>query len=138
MVSDGLISFTGHWPGYLAYIQHRRVYPHLNGYNLGSSEDQAEHRLVIDRREQTAYILPCRQAERLLSSQWEQAGRPSIPQVFSLEELEEVVRRTAEQWQPPSDQDLRALMEADHAAVQALRDWLDRFGGDETSQEDQR
>ena len=29
MVSDGYISFTGHWPGYLTYVQHPRIYPHL-------------------------------------------------------------------------------------------------------------
>lgn len=27
MVSDGLGTFTGFWPGYLAYVQHRAVHP---------------------------------------------------------------------------------------------------------------
>jgi len=35
MVSDGFVSFTGHWPGYLAFIHHKYVYSHLAIYNLG-------------------------------------------------------------------------------------------------------
>ena len=48
MVADGYVSFTGHWSGYLAFIQHRRIYPLLVGLNLGSSEEAADYHLVID------------------------------------------------------------------------------------------
>ena len=43
MVSDGLVTFTGLWPGYLAYVQHRAVHPQVAAYHLGSSEDPAEY-----------------------------------------------------------------------------------------------
>ena len=70
MVSDGLVTFSGHWPGYLAYLQHRTVHPQLAAYNLGSSEDPAEYRLVIDLEERLAFIALCKEAEKILTSQW--------------------------------------------------------------------
>jgi hypothetical protein len=125
MVSDGRISFTGHWPGYLTYIQHPRIFPHLAGYNLGSSEREAEFRLVIDRTERAAYILSSEQAGRLVSSQWERGDQPAAPQVLSIEDLEVVIKRIVEQRQPRANQDVLARMNEERAAVQALRDWLD-------------
>lgn len=126
MVSDGYVSFTGHWPGYLAYVQHRHIYPHLIGFNLGSSECEAECRLVIDRKDRTAYILPSDQASRLLASQWGGNNAPAVPQVLSLDDLEAVIQKIVEQWQPPTDQDVMTRMTEDRTAVQALSDWLDR------------
>lgn len=125
MVSDGYVSFTGHWPGYLTYVQHQRIYPHLAAYNLGSSECEAEYRLVIDRQERAAYILPSNQAGKLLSIQWEREGSPAVPQIFTLEDLEAVIKKIVEEWRPPSNADVMAQMKEDHAAVQTLRDWLD-------------
>lgn len=125
MVSDGYISFTGHWPGYLAYVQHRHIYPHLVGFNLGSSECEADFRLVIDRVDRAAYILPSSQASGLLASQWEGDNAPAVPQVLSLDDLEVVIKRIVEQWQPPSNQEVMTRMSEDRAAVQALCTWLD-------------
>jgi hypothetical protein len=51
MVSDGLVTFTGLWPGYLAFVQHPTVHPHLVAYNLVSSEYPADFHLVIDLEE---------------------------------------------------------------------------------------
>lgn len=127
MVSDGLVSFTGHWPGYLTYVQHPCVYPHLAAYNLGSSEGEAEYHLVIDRQEETAFLLPSRQADRLLSMQWERAERQEIPQVLSLKDLEAVLQKIAQEWRAPSTAEVMARMKEDQAAVQALRDWLDNL-----------
>ncbi len=125
MVSDGIVSFTGHWPGYLTYVQHPRIYPHLAAYNLGSSECEAEYRLVIDRQDRAAYILPSKQAGRLLSTQWEREETPAVPQILTLEDLEAVIKKIVEDWRPPSNEDVMTRMKEDHAAVQALRDWLD-------------
>jgi len=127
MVSDGLVSFTGHWPGYLTYVQHPRIYPHLAAYNLGSSEGEAEYHLVIDRQEGAAYILPARQAGKLLSMQWERGERLEIPQVLSLHDLEAVLQKIAQEWRAPSTAEVMARMKEDQAAVQALRDWLDHL-----------
>ena len=34
MVSDGLVTFTGNWSGYLAFVHHKFIYHHLAIYNL--------------------------------------------------------------------------------------------------------
>lgn len=127
MVSDGLVSFTGSWPGYLTYVQHPRVYPHLAAYNLGSSEGEAEYHMVIDRQKGKAYILPARHADRLLSMQWELGEQQEIPQVLSLQDLEAVLQKIAQEWRTPSTAEVMARMKEDEADVQALRDWLDHL-----------
>ena len=63
MVSDGFVTFTGHWAGYLAFIHHKLLYHHLAIYNLGSSDDPAEYRLVVDLQERKAYIAKTCDAE---------------------------------------------------------------------------
>jgi hypothetical protein len=61
----------------------------------------------------------------LLASQWEGNNQPAVPQVLSLDDLEAVIQRIVEQWQPPSNQDVMTRMSEDRAAVQALCAWLD-------------
>ncbi len=67
MVSDGFATFTGDWPGYLAYVQHKAVYQHLVSYNLGSSDEPAEYHLVINLLERKAYMARSRDAEMVLA-----------------------------------------------------------------------
>ena len=70
MVSDGrLVSFTGHWPGYLAYVQHRHVFHHLAACPLGSSEEPARVKLIIDLHERKGLAAMETEAERFLSAQ---------------------------------------------------------------------
>jgi hypothetical protein len=95
MVPDGLMTFTGLWPGYLAYMQHRAVHPQLVAYNLGLSENPAEYHLVIDLEERLAFIAPGKEAERLLTSQW---GNPQEkPVAISSEEMEKWLADLSEQ-----------------------------------------
>jgi hypothetical protein len=47
--SDGRLSATGNWQAFLAYIQHPAVSPHLRDYDLGSSDSEAMHALILDR-----------------------------------------------------------------------------------------
>jgi hypothetical protein len=125
MVSDGYVSFTGHWPGYLAFIQHRRVYPLLVGLNLGSSEESADYHLVIDLVERKAYVAPNRDADRLLSSQWQTGERPSLPELHSLADLEVLLTTFMEMHVTSiSEGDLLRRMEEDRKAVQELVAWL--------------
>lgn len=72
MVSDGLVTFTGLWPGYLAYVQHKSVRPLLTEFNLGSSENPADYHLIIDLVERRAFVAPCKVADRFQATQWKQ------------------------------------------------------------------
>jgi hypothetical protein len=124
MVSDGLVTFTGHWPGYLAYVQHRAVHPQLAAFNLGSSEDPAEYRLVIDLEERLAFIAACREAERLLTYQWGKSQEK--PVAISSEELEKWLGDLAEQLtHTPSVDELMNQMAEDQKHVETLQHWLD-------------
>lgn len=125
MVADGYVSFTGHWPGYLAYIQHRRVYPLLAGLNLGSSEESADYHLVIDLVERKAYVAPNLDADRLLSCQWQTGERPSLPELHSLADLESLLTTFLEMHVTSiSEGDLLRRMEEERKAVQELVTWL--------------
>jgi hypothetical protein len=126
MVSDGLVTFTGLWPGYLAYVQHRAVHPQLVAYNLGSSEDPAEYRLVIDLEERLAFIAPCKEAERLLTSQW--ATSREKPVAISSEEMEKWLADLSEQLSHfPSMDELLSQIAEDQKHVKTLQHWLDEL-----------
>lgn len=124
MVSDGLVTFTGLWPGYLAFVQHRAVHPQVAAYNLGSSEDPAEYRLVIDLDERLAFIAPCREAERLVTFQW---GNPQEkPVTISPAEMETWLADLTEQLSYfPSMDELLSQMAEDQKHVDTLQHWLD-------------
>ena len=125
MVSDGPMTFTGCWPGYLAYVQHPTVNPSLAIYNLGSSEEMASHRLVIDLIERLAYIATSQEAEHLLAAQWD--TKVEGPVILTLDQLEGLLASLSEQWSPgPSLRDLMAQITKDNHNVAVLRGWLDR------------
>lgn len=125
MVSDGYVSFTGHWPGYLAFIQHSRIYPQLIGLNLGSSEENADYHLVIDLVERKAYVAPNRDADRLLSSQWQTGERPALPELHSLADLEALLTTFMEMHSVSiTQEELMQRLEEDRKAVQDLMNWL--------------
>ncbi len=126
MVSDGFVTFTGDWPGYLAYVQHKSVYPHLALYNLGSSDEPAEYHLLVDLLERKAYIAKSREAEKALAQQWGQGSPQDEPAVSSMEEFEELLQSFVEQIQAiPSMDEVGKRMEEDRQAVETLVHWLD-------------
>ena len=66
MWSDGRTTTVGWWQGFLAYVQHPRVEPYLEPYDLGSSEEPAAHYLLLDLVERQAYIGTAGQVTRFL------------------------------------------------------------------------
>jgi len=125
MVSDGIVSFTGHWPGYLTYVQHSLIAPALINYNLGSSEDFATHRLLIDLDTRQAFVVLAAEAERILSSQWERQPR-NPPVTLFMEDLEPLLREWAKSLQAEvSMEEVLSRMAEDQKAVDTLRAWLD-------------
>lgn len=127
MVSDGNISFTGHWPGYLAFVQHPKVHPYLTAYNLGSSEDPAEHRLVIDLLNRQAYVMSAGDAEQLLAGEWQHPRIDGSPRAVTMEDLEAMLSGFIEQTRETSSmEEISRQMEEDHQAVVTLQNWLDQ------------
>ncbi len=130
MVSDGFVTFTGHWAGYLAFIHHKSIYHYLAIYNLGSSDDPAEYHLVIDLQERKIYIAKASDAETIVAGQWEVIPNLAGQVLLSSEDYEDLLKSFTEQMQfVPSMEEVRQRMEKDHQSVQTLLVWLDdRFG----------
>jgi hypothetical protein len=127
MVSDGLVSFTGHWPGYLAYVQHRHVFHHLAACPLGSSEEPARMKLIIDLRERKGMVAMAREANQFLAAQWQLEDSSEKTLVLNPGELETLVELFFQQPVPSMDE-VTHRMEEDHQHVVALQHWLDALG----------
>jgi hypothetical protein len=67
--TDGASSGSGQTWGYLAFKRHRAVAPHLSAYDLGSSEEDATHMLLVDREERRAAVAPVAEAREFLATQ---------------------------------------------------------------------
>ncbi len=126
MVSDGFTTFTGHWAGYLAFIHYKSIYHHLAIYNLGSSDDPAEYRLVVDLQERKAYIAKTCDAETVVAGQWEVIPNLAGQVLLSSDDFEDLLQNFIEQIQfIPSMEEVRQRTEKDHQAVESLLRWLD-------------
>ena len=69
MFSDGIVTATGHWRGWCCFCEHPPVRVFLEPYRLGDSEDEGEHRLLVDRYLGTLEIGLARDVEQLLATQ---------------------------------------------------------------------
>lgn len=126
MVYNGFVTFTGHWAGYLAFVHHKSIYHHLAIYNLGSSDDTAEYRLVVDLQERKAYIAKTCDAETVVAGQWEVIPNLAGQVLLSSDDFEDLLQNYIEQMQfIPSIDEVRQLMEKDRKAVETLLRWLD-------------
>jgi hypothetical protein len=88
--SDGRLSGTGNWQAFLAYIQHPAVSPILQEYDLGSSDSEARHALILDRNKHKIMIAPVKEARKFLEAQW-----PPLPTIrMSKEEYLDMLQST--------------------------------------------
>ena len=125
MASDGFVTFTGNWSGYLAYVHHKKIYPYLKLYNLGSSDDPAEYHLVVDLQERKVYAARCTEAEMVLAEQW--AIAQAEPALVSVGYLDDLLPCMVEQTQSlPSMDEIMHQMDEDYKAVRALTHWLNK------------
>ena len=126
MVSDGLVTFTGLWPGYLAYVQHKSVRLLLTDFNLGSSENPADYHLIIDLVERQAFVAPCKEADRFQATQWNQGVMLEKPVSLPSEEMVKWVEELEQQLlHLPSMDKLMSQIAEDEKLVAALEHWLD-------------
>jgi hypothetical protein len=75
LYEDGRCAGLGNWLAYLALVKHPLVEPHLRPFDLGSSEDEAQHWLVLDREARSLSALSVEAAATLLVQQW--GARPA-------------------------------------------------------------
>jgi hypothetical protein len=123
--ADGYRSACGEWDAFLLFIEHPAVAPALQGYDFGSSEDEARHWLILDREQRHLSVAPVATAQRLLKVQWK---RPEPEPVLVVDEeawarlVAEIEARAAQ----ITPQQIMAAMQAHQQLLHELRAWLDR------------
>jgi hypothetical protein len=125
--SDGrIISATGNWHPFLVYIQHPAVSPHLRGYDLGSSDSEARHALILDRENLELFIAPVREAQAFLMEQWP----PQPPLRMSQKEYLAKISEALKNVKHPDDIDIEEIqrqIEEQNALIEEMQQWLDRY-----------
>ena len=122
--SDGRMSSTGNWQAFLAYIQHPAVSPFLEDYDLGSSENEAEHALILDQAILEVFITPVKDAEKFLTEQWPQPPLIRMPKEELVAKIS-IVRRNIEQ--PRYDiEEMQRLIKDQRAMIDDIQKWLDK------------
>ena len=123
---DGRLSATGNWQAFLAYIQHPAISPHLQDYDLGSSDSEAKHVLILDQAILEMFIAPVKEAEKFLTEQWP----PEPPIRVSQEEYMAKIDIALRNMKQPNDIDIEEIqrrIEEQYALVEALQQWLDKY-----------
>jgi hypothetical protein len=69
MISDGTVTETARWRGWLCFCGHPLVGLFLEPYRLGDADDEGEHRLLVDRYLGTLEVGLARDVEQLLATQ---------------------------------------------------------------------
>jgi hypothetical protein len=155
MYDDGQVNGDGDWWAWVEFENHRTVISHLwlpcpwcDGVgttnqlesdhcdfchgagllpiNLGSSDFEADHWLILDRQERQLYVAPVATARRFLQEQW-----PPLPELAPEEEqsLLEAIQKAVEElhhaWHPPSSEELEARLIASMQLCKEMVAWLD-------------
>lgn len=124
---DGRRSGTGDGRGFLAYVRHRHVAPHLEPYDLGGCDREADHVFVIDQELDLAGVVPIAAARRFLKSQL-----PPLPPLTP-EQMEAarhaVDEAVAQGWREVRvDPDaVRRIMEERRQALEQMLSYLERW-----------
>lgn len=128
IVTDGRVSQDGCWWGYQAFVDHPVVMLALAGlrYDLGSSDSEATHWLVIDRETRTASLTPCAEAEQFLADQ-----HPALPPIeLTREEWEAIVKNVSAHMQMQLGQadwlNAPDQLAAQNASVDEMTTWLNQ------------
>jgi hypothetical protein len=121
---DGRVSATGNWHPFLIYIQHPAVNPHLRDYDLGSSDSEAKHALILDRDEHALYVAPVKEAEQFLRQQWP----PEPPARMSQEEYFALVTKALKNVKLTDDintDEIDRRIKEQYALIEEMQQWLD-------------
>ena len=103
--SDGRVSANGNWQAFLSYVQHPAASTSLNNYDLGSSESEAKHTLMLDRDKLEMMIAPVAVAEIFLKEQWP----PEPPIQMSKEEYLAMISEKLKNVKQPDDIDIEEI-----------------------------
>lgn len=125
-LSDGRTSMSGDGWGWLAWARHAAVAPHLRPYDLGSSEQEGPHVLLIDRAERRVYAASRDEAERVVRGQWPACEEPDLTPE-QMDAVVEHVRRAMESRPMPTAEELMRRLREHSRLVSEMIRWLDEW-----------
>ncbi len=155
MCDDGQVAADGNWWAWIDFVNHPAVYHHLllpcprcrgvgttnqlenepctvcDGagrlpLNLGNSDEEATHWLILDRQERKLYVAPVATGRRFLQEQWPPPRELTPEEQASIfEAFQEAVAKLNREWQPPSDEKLQAILEESMQTCAEMKTWLD-------------
>ncbi len=127
MFDDGYCSADGNWWGFLQFTRHPSVRPWLDGYNLGSSEDEATHWLLCDLGSRDVFVGERAEVKDFLVNEVkkyvpEGVLAESRVQISpeGMEELLTKIREELQQVPAPSMAEILVKMKRDKEAVEKL------------------
>lgn len=122
--TDGRGSGSGQSWAFLAYRRHRAVRTLLDGWNLGYSDVDAEHCLVLDRERNRASVAPLAEARAFLESQHPPPPELSPEEAEALRErVEAILREWREAAIDPAE--LRRVMDEQRGRLGRMVSFLD-------------
>jgi len=155
MYDDGHASGDGDWWAWIEFENHSAVAPHLwlpcpqcggrgttntlendpcdacdgSGLlplNLGSSDFEADHWLILDRQERKFYVAPIVTARRFLQEQWPPPPEltPEEEQTF-FEAIQKAVEELRHAWRPPGAGELEESVRQSMQTCTEMVAWLD-------------
>jgi hypothetical protein len=114
--TDGRLSADGDWHAWLVFTRHKSIAPHLEGYNLGSSDEEATHWLLIDRQTHALYVGAQGEVRHTLRCQYtDQDGAGESQEVNASEEI------TPEDFMSLIESFVEVKVPAPEAIIKAMR-----------------
>ena len=128
--ADGHLSADGYWHAWLLFTRHRTIAPHLQAYNLGSSDEEATDWLLVDRETYALYVGTPGEVLRVLRGQYDDQAPDSEPQGkgisdgITLDDFRSLVDSFVEVSGPKPEMIIEA-MQKQGSLTEELRAWLD-------------
>ncbi len=117
------------WNAWLVFVRHPAIAPFLSLFDLGSSEDEAKHWLLLDRKQRAFYIGTAEQVNKYLSEN--ALSRQEVSVQIDETDLNTLIeQQLAHLKKALSDWDYNALTERlalEQKAVHELCHWLGVF-----------
>jgi hypothetical protein len=124
--TDGRYAGTGHWDGFLAYIQHPTIAPKLRPFDFGSSEAEATHTLLLDRDQRILYIAPAEKTDGLLRTQWPEPTPVRMTKAALEKATREARAKSHHAAQTITPDAIMERLRQHHAVLREMQTWLDQ------------
>lgn len=123
---DGRSSGTGDAWSYLAFVRHPAIAPHLAGWDLGSSDEDGGHRLLLDTVAGTVDAGTVAEVRAAVRAQWPVEDEVRLTPEQAEQVMDEVRRAWMSRPMPTAEQLLASMREQRRLVAEMVR-WLDSW-----------